>query len=90
MLTLCSAFMHSCMHACYTCGRSSSEQRQLIPNAVGHTNQHTDHMYMQLVMGQSDGCDTPCIVAQINKSRMKGSVKLRGKHDSITTDQWES
>jgi hypothetical protein len=34
---------HSCMHACYTCGRSSSEQRQPIPIAADHTKQQTDH-----------------------------------------------
>jgi hypothetical protein len=55
---------HSFIHSCYTCSRSSFEQRQHIPNTTDHTKQQTDQTNKQRqlpsrVMSNNVLCSTP-------------------------------
>jgi hypothetical protein len=67
MMTRCCGGLgmsHSFIHLCYTCSRSSFEQRQPIPNAADHTKQQTDQTNKQRqlpsrVMSNYVLCSTP-------------------------------
>jgi hypothetical protein len=64
---LLAALSPAFIHSCYTCSRSSFEQRQPIPNATEHTKQQTDQTNKQRqlpsrasrVMSNNLLCSTP-------------------------------